>query len=145
MPRLYCRLQNFLLIFFVLAISYNCKKNDFANRIYTEDLSRIERFLKLPSNASQDIKALAADLRKREESYHFLSHYIDKNGFPLWRKRYPIFQCWNSLPYGQQTEMYWACSLYLCKRKTKIPFPPIWSPIREMIPLFNINPTAEAI
>ena len=55
----------------------------------------IEQFLKIPENASDELKYLVNDIQKTEKEYHFLYAYVQRNGIPNWgaaESNIPIFK-----------------------------------------------------
>lgn len=44
----------------------------------------INQFLKIPENASDELRYLIGDIKKTEGQYHFLYEFIQRNGMPDW-------------------------------------------------------------
>ncbi len=68
------------LLFFV-AIFYSCKKVDI--RPSSEKI--VERFLKLPENASPQLNRIIEDLKAKEKEHSFIEQFVAEVGYPLWQ------------------------------------------------------------
>lgn len=81
----------FLLALFVF---YGCKKMDIDSPT-TRSQEKIERFFKLPMNASQVLKRIVEDLREKDANAPFVEKFIEQQGYPIWEKaeiRLPLTQ-----------------------------------------------------
>ena len=57
-----------------------CKKVD----INVTEMNPVDRFFKLPANASPEIKRIIEDLKVKNEAHPFVEQFIVKEGYPLW-------------------------------------------------------------
>ncbi len=61
----------------------------------TRSQEKIERFFKLPMNASQVLKRIVEDLREKDANVPFVEKFIEQQGYPIWEKaeiRLPLTQ-----------------------------------------------------
>jgi hypothetical protein len=74
----------------ILSLSFlNCKKESTVGKSLsqqTNDLLIVENFLKTPESASPLLLGVVADIRRKEENFHFLKKFIQANGVPVWEK-----------------------------------------------------------
>lgn len=69
-----------LLIFIFSILFFSCKKTEI---VPTENV--VERFLKVPSNATPQIERIIADLRKKNEEKPFIETFVARHGYPIWQ------------------------------------------------------------
>ena len=69
-----------LLLFIFPLLIFSCKKTDIKQ---TENV--VERFLKVPANASPQMLRTIEDLRKKNEANPFIETFINRHGYPLWQ------------------------------------------------------------
>jgi hypothetical protein len=80
-----------LVVFFVLMATFltktSCKKSELiAEEVIIENQQVLDKFFTLPNDATTTVKALAAQIKKQNDQYHFVEKLVKYNGYPNWSK-----------------------------------------------------------
>ena len=73
-------------LFFIVLSFICCKKSDsnFIDYSTINNVKIVEKFLAVPDNASDQVKGIIADFKKREINSPFLTKFAKENGVPKW-------------------------------------------------------------
>jgi hypothetical protein len=74
----------FVLLIIISLTKTGCRKSEHFSDERDADI--IEKFLKIPANASPAIKSIAADLRAKDLKRPFIESLAESKGFPNWEK-----------------------------------------------------------
>jgi hypothetical protein len=75
-----------LIVALLLTIAAACRKQNSLPSSQEQDALITQRFFALPANAPDGVKALAAQIQKQNDLYHFVPKLVAQNGYPLWSK-----------------------------------------------------------
>ncbi|MDO8995511.1 MAG: hypothetical protein Q7U77_02695 [Sediminibacterium sp.] len=78
--------KSVITLLIIVLSSISCKKSisDFVDQSASDNVTIVEKFLTAPDNASEQVKGIIEDLKKREISSPFLSNFAKENGVPKW-------------------------------------------------------------
>ncbi len=86
MKKITTKQKTFLIIFVLCLFQLSCRKNNFEKDTIQNDSIILEQFLKLPENASDGLKKIAAKIMAQNEKNNFIPNLVKKNGLPKWDK-----------------------------------------------------------
>jgi hypothetical protein len=78
-----------VLLFFTSSLFTSCKK-DLSNEITHNSNPQIEEFLRIPENASPELKIVTQNLRSKLYKHNYVDEFLKLNGNPIWDASYLI-------------------------------------------------------
>ncbi|MFN3299668.1 MAG: hypothetical protein ACK41Z_05695, partial [Sediminibacterium sp.] len=78
--------KNVTVLVFMVLSSICCKKSvsDLIDHSTVDNVTIVEKFLAVPDNASDQVKGIIEDFKKREINSPFLAKFAKENGMPKW-------------------------------------------------------------